>query len=323
MNNKPIYQQRHSQLCQEGPNNVNTHMENRPEFIKGNSDIIVEQNTKQLADQKDFRQGTEFSVSQGQFDERRIAQPDKLAQEEHEALTSREFEDQRPLKRERFSDELIMPSKSLSTSRPFGNSSEMQSLLKSKLKSFFNQRFRSYNDPLDNLGMAYIDGPSFESEIASQIISGIKEEASGLNKEAVEEAQDIAMELNKSLKLRVFYMSLIRSYTKESFLYNQVNRLLRQENWQSMKNLLPYIFYLLDALMYLCPKVETFYPFQNKTMTLYRGCNLSKEHISEYTLRQETKECFSWLSFTSLGKSQESSTQKLHLLITLCQLSSP
>lgn len=144
--------------------------------------------------------------------------------------------------------------------------------------------------------------------MAELIMQGIEKEAAGLSETEIREAQLIKKELRNSLILKDFYGALIRSYTQETFLYDRVNKLLRQEDWEGMKNLLPYIYYLLDSLSVLFDNQDDFIlslKEKSSTISLYRGCNLSEEHILQYVSKLKKKECFSWPSFTSFSADEK------------------
>lgn len=109
--------------------------------------------------------------------------------------------------------------------------------------------------------------------------------------------------------------ALIQTYTRESFLYRKLNKLLREEDWQGLSNLLPFLDYLLEALhqkleeecMEHLRKEESLWEMilhkKKLPIYLYRGACLAEHQISSYD-PQKIK-YFAWNAFTSTSRSKK------------------
>lgn len=85
----------------------------------------------------------------------------------------------------------------------------------------------------------------------------------------------------------------VRMFTRESFLYRLVNKILRENDTSKIDTLGPYC-YLLRAYI---RRIGTDY-----SGTLFRGCNLSEDQIDQYREAAITKDWKVWTSFTSTSK---------------------
>lgn len=139
-------------------------------------------------------------------------------------------------------------------------------------------------------------------EIVRLLINSVQKEASKLGEIEMKEARTITEEIEKILlfdsDLKDLYMVMIRSYTLQTFLYQQINNLLRNEDWENIVDLLPYIIYLLISCYHLSYHDSA--KIDKGLTTVYRGTRLSPEQILVYESFKETP--FSWNSFTSTSK---------------------
>lgn len=147
-------------------------------------------------------------------------------------------------------------------------------------------------------------------EAIKLIIKLIKKDVSQIGEKEANKAEHVINLLEESLaheNIDSIYANIIKTYTDETFLYKRTNNLLRVEAYESMKNLLPYIIYLLKA-MYALSQPFCYFLMETKakipsTLTLFRGAKLKKEMISAY--KTPMTPYFSWNGFTSTTMSRE------------------
>ena len=128
-----------------------------------------------------------------------------------------------------------------------------------------------------------IDGTSIgpqEAQQAEKLANGIKA--------AVDKAT------TGDEKRHELFRSLLKAYTAQTFLYSRVNKMLREEIWEEMKNLLPFVYYMTCGFAY-----KEFAPKDNVKI-LYRGAKLKKEMLDAYL--DGKAQVFSWNGFTSTSK---------------------
>lgn len=109
---------------------------------------------------------------------------------------------------------------------------------------------------------------------------------------------------------RQFYGDILTAYTMDTFLYRNLNRYLRDENWIELDCLLPYAVCLCRA--FNCTEISSSSEISSCKLTgdagsnnliLYRGARFDEASLSFYNC--ETTPNFSWNSVTSTSADQK------------------
>ena len=102
-----------------------------------------------------------------------------------------------------------------------------------------------------------------------------------------------------------FYGEILRAYTMNTCLYENLNRYLRNESWIEIDSLLPYVFCLCKAFFNFNLqtnskgiKLEN-EPQGPRSVTLYRGTALDEGSLYFYRNSQRAQQHFSWNCVTS------------------------
>ena len=135
---------------------------------------------------------------------------------------------------------------------------------------------------------------------------------SSIQKESDPDDQGKVQQLTNLFKgeltsFKEFYGQIFKAYTVDGFLYKNLNKYLRNEDWTSLDNLLPYAFCLCKG--FLCSDIVTFcntQKGQDEELILYRGAALDKPSLKLYN--PNLTENFSWNSVTSTSTSHRVAT---------------
>jgi len=95
--------------------------------------------------------------------------------------------------------------------------------------------------------------------------------------------------------------AFFKSYTEETFLYKIINRLLREEDWEGLKEWVPYLRILIHGFKNSSHILMSHY-IEQIPPVLYRGTTLTEEALDMYDPSKHAY--FSWNSFTSTSKNQ-------------------
>ena len=142
------------------------------------------------------------------------------------------------------------------------------------------------------------------------------------------EADCIVDELSKnSGSLKDFLLAILRVYTMESFLCYWINELLRNENWEELNVLTPYLVCLAytfkheDYVMKYDPNQSfraLFGLINTNKLLLYRGAALTEEHLAYYDLLKI--KYFSWNGVTSTSLLKEPAQGFIKLSLEIAKL---
>lgn len=115
-----------------------------------------------------------------------------------------------------------------------------------------------------------------------------------------------------SATLRDLLIAVLKAYTMHSFLYSWLNELLRNEDWTGINVLTPYL--VCFAYTFRCPEYVMKYDptkstkslfglIKTKTLKVYRGAALLKEHLDQYDPKKTPY--FSWNGITSTSRNRK------------------
>jgi len=149
------------------------------------------------------------------------------------------------------------------------------------------------------------NGLVFFQRIIKMASDGIIQHGTELEKK--EEAEWISNQLLQALskfeqekQFSIVEDCCISLYTRESFLYKSVNKMLREEDSSQVEVLGPFC-YLLNGFI----EAQT-YDFGTGCFTnTFRGVNLTPAMLGEYKHASEKKFVFTWPGFTSTSRSRE------------------
>jgi len=148
------------------------------------------------------------------------------------------------------------------------------------------------------------EGPAFFKRIIEMAAKGIIQHGEGLGKK--EEAEWIANQLLQALskyeqaqKMDIIEDCCISLYTRESFLYKSINKMLREGDSNQVDALGPFCYLLngfVDAHTYM---------IGGWPGATFRGVNLTPEMLQEYKNANEKKLVFTWPGLTSTSRCRE------------------
>jgi len=164
-------------------------------------------------------------------------------------------------------------------------------------------RYEIY-DFVNNDDLHLKEGLGFFNKIIELAAKGIIQHGEGLGKK--EEAEWIANQLlqalsnyEKTQKMSIIEDCCISLYTRESFLYKSINKMLREEDSSQVDALGPFCYLLngfVDAHTYMIGG----WPGAS-----FRGVSLTPEMLEEYKNANEKKLVFTWPGLTSTSRSRE------------------
>jgi len=101
--------------------------------------------------------------------------------------------------------------------------------------------------------------------------------------------------------VKQFYAHILKAYTMEGFLYPNLNRYLRNEDWIQLDSLLPYAYCLCKAFFHLELLSKNKNLSQGK-MILYRGAQFDQNALSQYDPKSIKNFCWNGMTSTSTNR---------------------
>jgi len=99
------------------------------------------------------------------------------------------------------------------------------------------------------------------------------------------------------LSFEEFFGQILKAYTENTFLYGNLNKYLRNEDWIQFDELLPYAFCLCRAFLRTEFTSKISDPQIREPMILYRGTSFDRNSLEQYKMK--TAKNFAWFSVIS------------------------
>ena len=143
-------------------------------------------------------------------------------------------------------------------------------------------------------------------DILPQIVASIKEESTKVTDKTGEE-KIIGLFEKTFVSFQEFYGTILKAYTIEGFLYKNMNRYLRTEDWTQLHCLLPYTYCLCKVFLQSELASVNNQPANDgkndDKLILYRGMRLDEASLSQY--EPQIASNFSWISVTSTSTNRK------------------